>query len=106
MTLVLTVSPSLSILTPENMQQYVTLTVTGVPLYNESKTAKPGQIIEVTYDYNESIHGKKGIIGFEISFSQTGAPSCVIRATKNITIMAQSNNNLPFMFYTEEELAK
>ena len=102
MTLVLTVSPSLSILTPENMQKYVTLTVTGVPLYNESKTTKPGQIIEVTYDYNESIHGKKGIIGFEISFSQTGASSCVVRATKNITIMAQSNNNLPFMFYTEE----
>lgn len=106
MTLILTVSPLLPILTPENMQHYVTLTVTGVPLYNESKTAKPGQVIEVTYDYNQSIHGKKGSIGFEISFSQNGSPSCVIRATKNITIMAQANNNLPFMFYTEEELSK
>lgn len=106
MTLILEVSPKLPILTPENIQKYVTLTVTGVPLYNESRVSKPNQIIEVTYDYNQSIHGKKGSIGFSISFSQTGAPSCVISATKNITIMAQANNNLPFMFYTEEELAK
>ena len=30
----------------------------------------------------------------------------MIRAEKNLTIMAQANNNLPFMFYTEEELQK
>ena len=106
MTLILQVSPQLSILTPENMQQFVTLTVINVPLYNESRVSKPNQVIEVTYDYNQSIHGKKGSIGFEISFNQNNAPSCVIRASKNITIMAQANNNLPFMFYTEEELNK
>lgn len=60
----------------------------------------------MTYFYNQSIHGKKGQIAFEISFSQAGAPSCVISASKNITIMAQASNNLPFMFYTEEDLAK
>jgi len=64
------------------------------------------QIIQATYDYNQSVNGKKGNIAFEISFSQVGAPSCLIRAAKNLTIMAQASNNLPFMFYTEEELSK
>ena len=106
MTLEIEVNPKLAILTPENLQKFVTLTVTGVPLYNESITALDGQIIKATYDYNQSIHGKKGNIAFEISFSQPKAPSCMIRAEKNLTIMAQANNNLPFMFYTEEELQK
>lgn len=86
------------------MKNFVTLTITGVPLYNASINYLDGQIIQATYDYNQSVHGKKGNVAFEISFSQAGAPSCVIRASKNLTIMAQANNNLPFMFYTEEEL--
>ncbi len=57
-------------------------------------------MIQVTYQYNESIHGKKGNVLFSIKFSQTGAPSCVISAAKNLTIMAQASNNLPFMFFT------
>ena len=99
MTLYLEVKPTLPILTPENMQKFVTLTITGVTLFNEKKTAHSGQIMEVTYDYNQSIHGKKGHILFQIQFSQNGAPSCMISASKSITIMAQANNNLPFMFY-------
>lgn len=88
------------------MHKFVNLTVSGIPLYNEVRNAKNAQVMEVTYDYNASVHGKKGNIIFEIVFSQAKAPSCVIRALKNITIMAQANNNLPFMFYTDEELQK
>lgn len=104
MTLEIEVNPKLPILTPENLRDFVTLTVTGVPLFNESRTMLDGQIFQVTYDYNQSIHGKKGNIALEISFSQPHAPSCIIRAEKNLTIMAQASNNLPFMFYTEEQL--
>ena len=106
MILKLEVNPKLPILTPVNLQKSVTLKVTGVPLFNEVRQVFDNQIIQATFDYNQTIHGKKGNVIFEIAFSQAGAPSCIIKAEKNLTIMVQANNNLPFMFYTEEELSK
>jgi hypothetical protein len=50
------------------------LKVTGVPLFNESRSILDGQIIEATYDYAETIHGKKGHIAFELKFSQPFSP--------------------------------
>ena len=105
-TLQFQVNPILSVLTKEVLQKYVTLKVTGVPLFNESRTVLDGQIIEATYDYAETIHGMKGHIAFELRFSQPSSPSCIIKAEKNLTIMTQANNNLPFMFYTDEQLEK
>jgi hypothetical protein len=56
------------------LQKNVSLKVTGVPLFNESKTVLDGQIIEATYDYTETIHGMKGHIAFELKFSQPSLP--------------------------------
>ncbi len=100
------VNPILSVLTKDVLQKYVTLKVTGVPLFNESRIVSDGQIIEATFDYAETIHGMKGHVAFELKFSQPSSPSCIIKAEKNLTIMTQANNNLPFMFYTEEQLEK
>ncbi len=75
-----------------------------MPLFNESRTILDNQIIEVTYEYNKTIHGKQGSIIFELRVSQSSVPSCVVKAEKSLDILVQSNNNLPFMFYTEEEL--
>jgi hypothetical protein len=93
-------------LTKEVLQNNVSLKVSGVPLFNESRTVLDQQIIEATYDYSETIHGMKGHIVFELKFSQPSSKECVIRTEKNLTIMTQANNNLPFMFYTEEQLEK
>jgi hypothetical protein len=94
------------VLTREVLQNNATLKVTGVPLFNESRTVLDGQVIEVTYDYLESIHGLKGHIAFELKFAQPSSPSCIIKSEKNLTILTQANNNLPFMFYTDEQLEK
>ena len=82
------------------------MTVKGIPLYNESRKILDNQIIEVTYDYNETIHGKQCSIAFEISFSKSSASSCIIRVEKSLALMVKASNNLPFMFYTEEELLR
>ncbi len=80
------------------------MTVIGVPLFNESRAILANQVIEVTYDFNKTIHGKQGSVIFELKILQSTVPSCVVRAEKSLDILVQSNNNLPFMFYTEEEL--
>lgn len=96
----------MAILTDSIIQNSVSLTVTGVPLYNERKIAIGEQKLVVTYDYNQSIHGATGQISAVMNFNQPFSPSCVISASKTIDIMAQANNNLPFMFYSEQDLAK
>ena len=100
LTLELEINPKLPALTVENIQKYSTLKISGIKLYNESKTVLDGQIIHATYDYNETIDGKQANLTFEIVFSHKKLPSCIIKAVKNLTIMTKANNNLPFMFYT------
>jgi hypothetical protein len=96
----LEINPKLPALTVENIQKYSILKIIGIKLYNESKTVFDGQIIQATYDYNETIDGKQANLTFEIAFSQKGLPSCIIKAAKNLTILTKAKNNLPFMFYT------
>ncbi len=65
-TLQFQIQPSLPSLTNSVLQNNVKLKVTGVPLLNESRIVLEGQIIEVTYDFAETIHGMKGHIAFEL----------------------------------------
>ncbi len=73
-TLQLQINPILNVLTDKVLENNVTFKVTGVPLFNESKRILDGQIIEVTYDYAETIHGRTGQIAFELKFSQPSSP--------------------------------
>ncbi len=65
-TLQFQIQPSLPSLTNTVLHKNVKLKVTGVPLFNESRIVLQGQIIEVTYDFTETIHGMKGHIAFEL----------------------------------------
>jgi hypothetical protein len=67
------------------------------------KNSLGNQMLSVTYDYNQSIQGKNGSIALSISFSQAGAPSCVVSASKSIFIYAKASNNMPFMFYSQSQ---
>lgn len=94
------------ILTDNSLLSFVTLTVVGAPLFNERKSVIGNQQLSVLYDYNQSIQGRNCSITLSLAFSQEGAPSCIISATKTIDILTKAGNNVPFMFYDNDTLAK
>ncbi len=86
---------------PQHVAHYLPLIyITGIPLFNETRVTLDNQIIQSTYNYNESIQGKTGTLQFELNLPQPHAPTCIINANQSLSLKAQASNNLPLMLYT------
>jgi len=77
--------PLVSFLSQQNLASITTISITGIPLFNEQKSSS-GQNLTLKYNYNQSIQGMIGYVEVDITASNANVPNTTCTVSVNQTI--------------------